>query len=306
MQNWISSLYPAFTVVAFFLIPTFLVIGVFSLYVRKYKAEHITPLTDGFLREAGHSLRLKYEDQRQDLISKLFFMMLISVFPFAITGAGQLFGKNIPLLGQYLLIVIIMGFMVRKLWTQIRSTRQMRLGLEAEIACGQALTELLRCGWYVFHDIPSNKPNVRFNIDHILIGPPGVFVVETKGRSKSRSKSGRKEWKLAYRNGRLEFPGWTETRPFEQAQINAKYITQWLSRASGVKFIAEPVLLFPGWYVEVKTKPPFPLIGNPEYIIKELKKKTQVNLTPEQCGQIAWQVEQAVKLSGYVDEKGHY
>lgn len=93
------------------------------------------------------------------------------------------------------------------------------------------------------------------------------------------------------------------TKPLEQVQINAKYTTEWLSRASGVKFTAEPVLLFPGWYFEAKTKPPFPLIGNPKSIIPVLKKKPQALLSPEQCGQIAYQVEQAVKLSGYVDGK---
>jgi hypothetical protein len=56
----------------------------------------------------------------------------------------------------------------------------LRLGLEGERTVGHALEELRVYGYQVFHDIPGNK----FNIDHVIAGPAGIFTIETKTRSK--------------------------------------------------------------------------------------------------------------------------
>ncbi|MBU1055794.1 MAG: NERD domain-containing protein [Proteobacteria bacterium] len=39
---------------------------------------------------------------------------------------------------------------------------------------------LFKVGYKVYHDFPAEK----FNIDHIIIGPAGVYAVETKARQK--------------------------------------------------------------------------------------------------------------------------
>lgn len=51
-----------------------------------------------------------------------------------------------------------------------------RVGAEGERATAKALRPLLREGWIVLHDIPTDHGN----IDHLLIGPPGVFLLESK------------------------------------------------------------------------------------------------------------------------------
>lgn len=54
-----------------------------------------------------------------------------------------------------------------------------RAGAEGERATAKALRPLLKEGWTVLHDIPTNDGN----IDHLLIGPPGIFLLETKNLS---------------------------------------------------------------------------------------------------------------------------
>jgi hypothetical protein len=54
-----------------------------------------------------------------------------------------------------------------------------RIGYDGELATAQELNQLMRHGYYVFHDLQAEN----FNIDHIVIGPAGVFAVETKSRS---------------------------------------------------------------------------------------------------------------------------
>ena len=51
-----------------------------------------------------------------------------------------------------------------------------REGAEGERRTAKALKPLLNAGWVVVHDIQTG----RANRDHVLVGPPGVFVLETK------------------------------------------------------------------------------------------------------------------------------
>lgn len=51
-----------------------------------------------------------------------------------------------------------------------------REGAEGERRTAKALKPLLNAGWVVVHDIQTGKANR----DHVLVGAPGVFVLETK------------------------------------------------------------------------------------------------------------------------------
>lgn len=54
-----------------------------------------------------------------------------------------------------------------------------RKGAVAERAVGELLNELRRDGWIVMHDIEQAGEG---NVDHIVWGPNGVYLVETKYR----------------------------------------------------------------------------------------------------------------------------
>ena len=51
-----------------------------------------------------------------------------------------------------------------------------RTGAEGEKATAKALRPLLRDGWELFNDIDTGQGN----IDHVLVGPAGVFMLESK------------------------------------------------------------------------------------------------------------------------------
>ena len=51
-----------------------------------------------------------------------------------------------------------------------------RTGAEGEKATAKALRPMLRSGWELFNDIKTGHGN----IDHILVGPAGVFMLESK------------------------------------------------------------------------------------------------------------------------------
>ena len=55
-------------------------------------------------------------------------------------------------------------------------------GADGEVATAHALAALPVSGWFVLHDV--RWPGKRFaNIDHVVIGPGGVFVIDSKAWS---------------------------------------------------------------------------------------------------------------------------
>ena len=103
----------------------------------------------------------------------------------------------------------------------------------------------------VFHDIPGDK---NFNTDHVVVGPSGVFAIETKGRAKPARSKSEAGHKVELRDSGLVFPGWTTQEPLEQARRNALWLAKWLSSAAGEPVSVKPALVLPGWFVELKAK----------------------------------------------------
>ena len=65
-------------------------------------------------------------------------------------------------------------------------------GEEGERIVAQAIEDgLVSAGYSVFHDIQLQKNGKRFNIDHLVIGPNGVFAIETKNYRKPRTGQAR-------------------------------------------------------------------------------------------------------------------
>lgn len=56
--------------------------------------------------------------------------------------------------------------------------RRWRVGADGEEAIGSRLNKLAKHGWRVLHSVPVGQRGA--DIDHVLIGPGGVFTVNTK------------------------------------------------------------------------------------------------------------------------------
>jgi len=122
-----------------------------------------------------------------------------------------------------------------------RMARALRLGEMGERMVGQELERLRGLGYEVIHDVIGDG----FNIDHVLIGPGGVFTVETKARSKPKGGV------VEYRGDVVTVAGHTPDRdPIAQANAQADWVSALLKRGAGMDVKVRPVVLFPGWYVE--------------------------------------------------------
>jgi len=124
----------------------------------------------------------------------------------------------------------------------------MRIGRDGEIIVGQILGDLTSGGFQILHDIPANGDNgKRFNLDHVLVGTRGVFVVETKTYSKKINATNTIE---ASEMGLL-ISGYTPKKDIlYQSSGEAKWLADMLMKKIGKSVNVKPILTFPGWWIE--------------------------------------------------------
>ncbi|MCM2310069.1 MAG: NERD domain-containing protein [Steroidobacteraceae bacterium] len=239
-------------------VPLFVIFGVLTVMLGSVfltrrliaRRDRRSPIKQEMLRGPGHALRERIDDLAWDFASLLAFGPLVPLALYAMYLQHRLNGgsASLPLVGIYAVTAAaVVIFSTRKMVRILVEIRRLRLGLEAEIVAAEELNLLMRSGYSVFHDVPGDGP---FNIDHVVAGPAGVFAIETKGRMQ-RKEPAKSDGHVVRTNGsQLDFPGWSETKPIEQASRNARWLAQWLSRATGEGVRVEPVVLLPGWYVK--------------------------------------------------------
>lgn len=258
---------------------------------RRYEAKRRSPLTAKLLRAPGGSIREELEELGVDMDGWLMIAAVGPVTVFAIHLAQSYLGgisesplRVIVTAFSALALVVISTVKIQGLQAR---RRQLRCGMEAELAVGQELDQLMRRGAVVFHDFPAEG----FNIDHVVVAKSGVFAVETKGRTKTISNRGKNEATVSYDGKVLQFPDWVEREPIEQARRQAKWLAKWLTSAVGEKVHVKPVVALPGWFVERLARNDVTVINGKEAHIL-LKGEPGVTLADSLVGRIAHQLEQ--------------
>jgi len=250
-----------------------IVIGLALLAKRRLlKAPRKSPFTGAFLRPPGHTLSRQVDDAVGDVLALLMVGFAMPGVLVATVTTQSLISGNAITRGNQIFYLIFAFLAVigawRRLSTAIGSVQRLRLGYEGELAVGQELNQLMLAGYRVFHDFPADK----FNIDHIVIGPNGVFAVETKARAKPDTGDGRKDALVVYDGQALKFPGWVEKEPLDQAARQAQWLSKWLRSAVGEPVAVLPVLAVPGWFIDRKKSGPVFIYNgkNPEGLFRKV------------------------------------
>lgn len=270
------------------------VIGLWLVLWRKRQAREArrSPLTKNLLRSPGHTLREQFEEDRLDLAFDLAALMVIPATILSLLFVTTILTGKLPsntVLGVVAISVLaVSSFQIRSALRRGAQIDQLRLGLDAELAAGQELDQLMRQGAITFHDMPAEK----FNIDHVVIAPQGVFAVETKGYRKPNRNGGSNDATVEYDGKTLRFPDWTSDKPIAQAQRQARWLGEWLSGATGERTEVTPVLALPGWFVERKGRGAVIVLSGPDLQKHLLKARDAQPLSTEQMARIAHQLEQ--------------
>jgi hypothetical protein len=286
-------------------VPLVVVYGVLALMLgsvfltRKLmvRRDRQSPIKKDMLRGPGHTLREKIDDLVWDFAALLALGPLVPLALYAMYLQHRLAGgsPSLATVGTYAIAAAaVVAFSTYKLIRILMETRRLRLGLEAEIVAAEELNLLMRSGYSVFHDVPGDGP---FNVDHVVAGPAGVFAIETKGRMQRTEPAGKDGHVLRSDGTKLEFPGWSDKKPIEQASRNARWLSQWLSSATGEPVRVEPVVLLPGWYVKRSDWSGVPVL-NPKEMMGFLASRRGASHNPAQQQRVAHQLDGRCRTVG--------
>lgn len=201
-----------------------------------------SPLKDRPLRLPGQSIQEERDNFLEDSIGP---PVMLAAFLVA-TAALEWWrfytdAKPSPVLftAAALVIIAYAAFRVRRALPKLRNLRQ---ALDGERAVGQYLERLREDGFQVFHDVVGDG----FNVDHVLIGPPGVFTIETKTWSKPRTGSSEITFDGETLRAGTQEP---DRNPVVQAKAQARWLRALLTESTGKQFDVWPAIVFPGWFV---------------------------------------------------------
>lgn len=271
-------------------IPALILLGAVSIerWRRKRRGER-PPLSEKLLRPAGYSLQCKLEELNDSfniwLIAACGFSALVVIFPQ--TRPGDVTALIIALIVFGAIAVVCTIMALRKLY-KIRNCRR---GLAGEQAVADQLQPLFASGYQIFHDIPCANGKRQWNIDHVVVGPAGVFAIETKYRTKKPGRNGEQDHKATFDGNRIEFAsGDYDAHAAGQARDNARWLEKELSKATSERVTVQPIVALPGWWVTRKANSDVKVLSGKEvagFIAKE-----PAQLSGESIKRISYQLEQ--------------
>ena len=228
------------------------------------------------LREPGQALRNRLDQAFSSLFLNGALGPIISLAPLVYGMGRMLFVVRQDWVEWALygllstLLVLIFSLLLVRDYQRIR---RLKLGLACELAVGQELERLVRPDahpYYVFHDVPTDS----FTIDHVVVTPHGVFVVETRARTLAIGTDGKELNTVAVERERLRFPHWQERRPLHKTRQGVSWLTHWLERRCGVPVPVRGVLVLPGWEIDTSEAAPDILVVSGDTLAQQLTELT--------------------------------
>lgn len=173
--------------------------------------------------------------------------MILIVCAFA-TALEVLFwvGNYSRRLSFFLMLLYTLLALAYVIWSWVRSSSQiaaLKLGRDGERAVAEVLAEQVRRGNTVFHDIVGPS----FNLDHVIVAPQGIFVIETK----TISKPSHAEAVVTFDGTTILVDGRPMTRnPIDQTHAEIRWLREVLHSSTGLELPVKGIVVFPGWFVK--------------------------------------------------------
>jgi hypothetical protein len=252
---------------------------------RRKRAGERSPLSEKLLRPAGYSLQRKLNDLDDDystwvLSAFLFSLLAVGGLPFMPTDNI----RRVMFLTAFGLVAAGCTVMA---WRRLKDIRSHRMGLLGEQAVAEQLQRLLPPGHQIFHDVPGDG---KWNIDHVVVGPAGVFAIETKYRTKRPGKAGERDHEAVFDGKKIQFPSGYDAKAPKQASRNARWLANMLTKATGERVTVQPVVALPGWWVTLKADADVKVLSGKQ--VSGFIAKEPAQLSGKFIQQISYQLEQ--------------
>ncbi|MCP5525069.1 MAG: NERD domain-containing protein [Verrucomicrobiales bacterium] len=239
---------------------------------RKSRAER-PPVRQKLLRPPGYGLLQRLDALADKFLERIIHMLvtgallglvltvLYPVFAAMLDGKITL-GQLVHARGgpQVLSVMIAgLGVLFWALWAVLKAAsavadmRACRLGLRGEQAVAEMLSResLRKAGYRAFHDVPGDG---KWNIDHVVAGPSGVYVLETKTRSLRRATRDQPENEVQFDGRTLRFPWCDDHEAAKQVERNARWVRKLMAGSVDSSIPVQPVIVVPGWFVRDRSR----------------------------------------------------
>ena len=202
-----------------------------------------SPISNLPVHMPGQSLRAKRDALFDDKMAP--YLIVAALLLFLTVMEWYACWQRLPRMPWLYTAMALVAIVVAcvKFRSAVREGKDLRLGLLGEEAVGQFLDEKMRpLDCQVLHDIPGEN----FNIDHVVIGPTGIFAIETK----THSKPAKGACNVVYDGAKVTVNGYSPNRdPIVQARAQASWLSSTIQESTGRRLFVKPIVVYPGWYV---------------------------------------------------------
>ncbi len=210
-----------------------------------------SPLKDPRTRYPGQSLSEQIdglmEEIREALLSPfLFWLVAIISWIYSLTPA-----KPSPWAFTFFALIAT-WVAIRRIRSLVQKRKNLQKGLMGEQILGKYLEEQLMPHKYqVLHDLVCKEGEKTFNIDHVVVGPTGVFSIEAKNWERSDGT----HHLIFYDGKRILVDGAAPDRdPLVQAMAGARSVQAILETRTGRHYSVQPIVVFLGSYTTKNPK----------------------------------------------------
>ena len=267
-------------------------LAVLSIIRRHIRLKSLRPsFKKNLLRIPGGSLLRQLDNLNEQINLYLVYVIILPLIIYSTLISYSYFTATKP--SQPVIWIsslsgtAIIAYFVIALVKLLSRRRSIRLSYEGELAVGQELNQLILHDYRVYHDFPANT----FNIDHIVVGPKGVFAIETCTRSKGAARNSSPEATVTYDGRMLTYADTTDCETIEQAQQQADWLSKWLTASTGEPIAVRAIITLPGWVVKRTSADGIPVV-NPrqfaslfEHIKPRPLSETMINRIKDQLEQ---------------------
>lgn len=110
----------------------------------------------------------------------------------------------------------------------------------------KAVALLEQRGYTVFHDFKTG----HVKINHLLIGPKGVFALQTMVHPIPPQSDLITDITVTYDGRTLFFPNERDHLSIETAHSDTEHFSEWLSQQLGTPIMARAIVALPGWQIK--------------------------------------------------------
>ncbi len=182
----------------------------------------------------------------------------------------------------------------------VMDARKEKLGILGEFAVAESLGVLASRGWRVFHDVPMEGKTGDFNVDHVAVGPGGVWAIETKTYSKPRM-GGKASGELRVRGEVVCLPDGRRKEPLKQARRQAAALRDWLVEEGANVTWVNALVVLPGWEV-FYPQDAAPEIRDPRNVAAYLTRQ-EARMGEEERARVAGLLERKCRVLRFEEER---